>query len=356
MDRAAGTPLPEYHPQEEPQGPRDQLSYQLGLALGRFDAHGIAEHPPESALPHGILFLSASGGPDGLDHQAAAALKDQADYLRTNFFADDHLKRYEKRPIYFPLSSEKKSYVAWCSIHRWTPNTLLHVLELLGAEHNRLAGELADAAGALTGGDRKSQVAAHKRHQELLGWLAELQAFIKSVQEIAERGAPGQARQQDAPFRMDLDDGAMINSAALWPLLLPQGWKDPKNWWAELCQARGKKDYDWSHLAARYFPQRVDQKCQQDPSLAVAHGVFWKYHPEKAYQWELRLQSAEELGADFRLDEVGSDAYRADFEAHHPHKLRELREAEQRRRERKSGTAAESDQGELEFDDDEQEE
>ena len=353
VDRPAGTPLPEYHPQQEPQGPRDALSYQLGLALGRFDENGIAEHSPESALPHGILFLSASGGPDSLEHPAAAPLKEQADYLRTKFFADDHLKRYEKRPIYFPLSSEKKSFVAWCSIHRWTPNTLLHVLELLGAEQNRLAGELADAAEALTGGDRKSQVAAHKRHEELVGLLGELQTFIRSVQDIAERGAPCPgctAREVDASFSMDLDDGVMINSAALWPLLLPQGWKDPKNWWAELCNAKGKKDYDWSHLAARYFPERVDKKCQQDPSLAVAHGVFWKYHPEKAYQWELRLQSPDELGADFRLDEVGSDAYRADFEAHHSDKVRELREAEQRRRERKSGSAAESDQGELEFD------
>ncbi|MBT9584821.1 hypothetical protein IV102_15865 [bacterium] len=81
--------------------------------------------------------------------------------------------------------------------------------------------------------------------------------------------------------------------------------------------------------------------------------IFWKVQPEKAYQWELRLQSPEELGADFRLDEVGSDAYRADFEAHQPDKVRELREAEQRRRERKSGGAPESDQGELEFDDEE---
>jgi hypothetical protein len=35
--------------------------------------------------------------------------------------------------------------------------------------------------------------------------------------------------------------------------------------------AAGKKDYDWSHLAARYFPERVRAKCVTDPSLAVAH-------------------------------------------------------------------------------------
>jgi hypothetical protein len=52
---------------------------------------------------------------------------------------------------------------------------------------------------------------------------------------------------------MELDDGVMINSAALWPLLKPQ-WKDPEKWWKQLCLAEGKKDYDWAHLARRYFP------------------------------------------------------------------------------------------------------
>ncbi len=61
------------------------------------------------------------------------------------------------------------------------------------------------------------------------------------------------------------------------------------------------KDYDWSHLAVRYFPSRVDEKCRKDPSLAVAHGCFWKHHPEKAYQWKLRLNN--EIGPDFKLEE-----------------------------------------------------
>ena len=358
VDRPAGTRLPEYMPKEEPQGPLDELSYHLGLALGRFDENGIAQHSPDTALPHGILFLSASGGPGSLEHPAAASLREHGAYLRTKFFADDHLKRYEKRPIYFPLSSEKKNFVAWCSIHRWTDQTLQHLLaDHLIPEQNRLAAELADAAEARNLGDRKSQVAAQKRHDDLLALLSELQAFLKTVQDIAERGAhcPGcTPREVDAPFRMDLDDGVMINSAALWPLLLPQGWKDPKNWWTELCNAKGKKDYDWSHLAARYFPKRVDEKCQKDPSLAVAHGVFWKYHPEKAFQWELRLQSPDELGPDFRLNEPGSDAYRADFQNQNPDKVRELREGEQRRRDRKENAPAESDQGELDFADEEE--
>src|SRR6185436_13972428 len=100
----------------------------------------------------------------------------------------------------------------------------------------------------------------------------------------------------------------MINSAALWPLLEPQ-WKDPRKWWKELANAAGKKDYDWSHLAMRYWPARVDEKCRADPSLGVAHGCFWRYHPGRAWAWELRLQ--DEIGPEFRITEADDAIHRA---------------------------------------------
>src|SRR5262249_18750194 len=153
------------------------------------------------------------------------------------------------------------------------------------------------------GADKKAARAAEKQLDSLVVWLDELNDFIAKVEQIAQKGPPPvdaktTAREVDAPFAMDLDDGVMVNSAALWPLLEPQ-WKDPKKWWKELANAEGKKDYDWAHLAARYFPSRVDAKCKADPSLAVAHGCFWKYHPAKAYQWELRLQ--DEIRPDFTI-------------------------------------------------------
>jgi hypothetical protein len=52
----------------------------------------------------------------------------------------------------------------------------------------------------------------------------------------------------------------------------------------------------------RYWPERVDRKCQDDPSLGVAHGCFWRYHPARAWAWELRLQ--DEIGPEFRIEEA----------------------------------------------------
>jgi len=214
---------------------------------------------------------------------------------------------YENRPIHWPLSSAQKTFVAWVNIHRFTEQTL----RILLADHlyptlNRIEGELNDLRAARAGADKKAARSAERRYDSVLKATDELRAFIANVEQCADRGAPpSDAKcpplEQDSRYAPDLDDGVMINSAGLWPLLEPQ-WKDPKKWWKQLSEAKDKKDFDWSHLAMRHWPKRVDDKCQRDPSLGVAHGCFWRYHPERAWAWELRLQ--DEIGPDFRIDEA----------------------------------------------------
>ena len=360
VDRPAGVQLPPYEPEYDPLDTEQVVSFGVGVALGRFgrDGQGILDETKpghreliEHSLPAGILFLSDASEQNSLPQEARGFLRemwaehgkaiapnaDLRTYLRTKFFAY-HKKLYENRPIYFPLSSAQKTFVAWVSIHRWCSDTLQTLLaEHLMPERRRLDGELEDLRKARAEG---ANTKLEKRFDKLKKALEELQDFIEAVTEIAERGAPPTdakcpPREADARFEMDLDDGVMVNSAALWPLLEPQ-WKTgacPKKWWKELCDPKGKKDYDWSHLAARYFPTRVDEKCQEDPSLGVAHGRFWKYHPAKAYQWELRLQ--DEIRPDFTIDEEGSDEYRAAFLTDHPAEAEEIRAKEMKRREKK---------------------
>jgi hypothetical protein len=332
VDRPEGTPLPEYIVQLDPEPSTDHLSFALGVALGRFGAAGstaegvldLSTVDLSHALPHGILFLDrtldAEDHRDGLGHPAAAPLRaawsqcgsaigtnrSLRDWLALDFFKDVHKGMYENRPIHWPLSSAGKIFVAWVNIHRMTEQTL----RVLLADHlmptlSRLDGELADLRATRDGTDKKAARAAERHFVRKLEARDELQTFIEAVEQCADHGAPPadskcRPREQDARYVPDLDDGVMINSAALWPLLDPQ-WKDPKNWWKELATASGRKDYDWAHLAIRYWPTRVDKKCQQDPSLSVAHGCFWRYHPERAWAWELRLQ--DEIHPDFRIEE-----------------------------------------------------
>lgn len=320
--------------------------------------------PPSPSWERGLggevstLFISAESA-DSLDHPACAPLlaawsehsaaigegDDLRLYLRKSFF-DFHKKLYENRPIYFPLSSSKKSFVAFISIHRWQDDTLNVLLaDHLVPARRRLEGELDELRTARASGGNKGK--AERRFTEAQKLLEELTDFIAKVTELAERGAPPTddktpRREVDARFVMDLDDGVMVNSAALWPLLDPQ-WKDPKKWWKELATAQGKKDYDWSHLAARYFPTRVRAKCETDPSLGVAHGCFWALHPAKAYAWELRLQ--DEIRAEFTIDEEGSDAARGRFLREHPAAAREIEEKERKRREKKAAKAGDAEDG-----------
>jgi hypothetical protein len=329
VDRPDGAPLPPYEPVYDPEPPTEHLSFALGVALGRFgpNGEGILD-PAKDDLAHallaGILFLDGTldegDHRDSLGHPAAAPLhtawarygpaiktrRNLRGWLALDFFKDVHKGMYENRPIHWPLTSANRTFVAWVNIHRFTERTL----RILLADHlhpalNRLEGELTDLRAARDSSDKGAARAAEKRYDTVLKARDELADFIAAVAQCDDRGAPPTdarcpAREQNARYAPDLDDGVMINSAALWPLLDPQ-WKDPKKWWKELATAQGRKDYDWSHLAMRYWPTRVDEKCQTDPSLGVAHGCFWRYHPQRAWAWELRLQ--DEIGPDFRIQE-----------------------------------------------------
>jgi hypothetical protein len=58
-----------------------------------------------------------------------------------------------------------------------------------------------------------------------------------------------------------------------------------KETWTKL--KRG--DYDWAHLALNYWPERVREKCLNDKSLAIAHGLEGLYaEPEPASSGQRR--------------------------------------------------------------------
>jgi len=350
VDRPDGTPLPPYTEELDPPPATDHVSYALGVALGRFHADGSGILDPRAstststlahALPHGLLFLdgtlTADEPGDSLSHPACAPLRAAwhahraaiapkltlRDYLSDKLFAV-HKSMYDNRPIHWPLSSDKKTFVVWLNIHRMDRSTLSNALVLLVTRRGELAGLAEDSLAARGAGDAKHKRDADERYAQLDKALKELDRFIDTLRQLDTRGplpaSPDDQkgtpkREVDAKYDPDLDDGVMINSAALWPVLEPQ-WKDPKKWWKELASASGKKDYDWSHLAMRYWPARVDKKCRLDPSLGVAHGCFWAYHPARAYAWELRLQ--DEISPDFRIIEADHEAHRQRFITEHP--------------------------------------
>lgn len=215
--------------------------------------------------------------PDSLTHPATAPIlsawdRQQAainngkkqslrDWLRKDFFTY-HKGLYENRPIHFPLGSDKRCFVACVCIHRWADNTLQTLIaDQLRPALRQLEGEIADLNVARASSDKKAAAGAEKQCGVSKRLLDELTEFIAAVAQYASLWAPPieakcPKRVADATFHMDWEDGVMINSAALWPLLDGQ-WKDSKKWWKELCTADGRKDTAWSHLARLYFPGRA---------------------------------------------------------------------------------------------------
>ncbi|WP_075360435.1 hypothetical protein [Caballeronia sordidicola] len=66
----------------------------------------------------------------------------------------------------------------------------------------------------------------------------------------------------------DLDGGLQISTAPPSPLLRHAPWqKMLKDTMGKL----EKGDHGWMHLAMKYWPGRIHEKCEADRSLAVAH-------------------------------------------------------------------------------------
>jgi hypothetical protein len=259
VDRPEEDQLSEYTEELDPEPPIDHLSFALGVALGRFapvDEQGqpITSNQPgilgpaaadlSHALHAGILFLDGSleenDQRDDLGTAAAAPLhqawschgsaiasnRGLRDWLRLDFFKDVHKGMYENRPIHWPLSSAKRTFVAWVNIHRMNSQTLKILLadHLIHGARSRIEGELADLREVRDSEDRQAARKADARIGKLTFWLNELNEFISAVEQCADHGAlptDGRCpeREQDAVYAPDLDDGVMINSAALWPLL-----------------------------------------------------------------------------------------------------------------------------------------
>jgi len=87
--------------------------------------------------------------------------------------------------------------------------------------------------------------------------LADVGEFAARIDRVIDRG-----------YVPHIDDGVLINMAPLWELI-PAWQAEPKKCW----QALERGEYDWSHQAMDHWPQRVREKCLENKSFAIAHGL-----------------------------------------------------------------------------------
>ncbi|MFC1559074.1 hypothetical protein ACFL39_00600 [Gemmatimonadota bacterium] len=187
----------------------------------------------------------------------------RATALGKNFF-EYHIDRYSKSrrkaPIYWRLCSHPSKgqgrYAVWLYYHQLNDDTLWTVLnDYLGpkrVQEQQEADKLRAELGSLEGRERAQTEKDLEEKQELLDELQWMDEELRKV--LARQGG----------YAPDRDDGVVINMAPLHRLV---PWDEPAKIWEKLEAG----EYDWAKLAMRYWPERVNAKCEKDKSLSIAH-------------------------------------------------------------------------------------
>ena len=125
--------------------------------------------------------------------------------VRTYFYRDfynDHVRRYKKRPIYWMIASSKGSFQALIYLHRYTTDTLSHLLNgYLRPYISKLENKKEHLNHTAVEGSAREQTRAKKEIARLEKIIAELRTFDREViyPLATER------------ISIDLDDGVLVN-------------------------------------------------------------------------------------------------------------------------------------------------
>jgi hypothetical protein len=226
------------------------LSYFVGTAFGRYslDANGLAfagddfdlskytkQAPVKNdILPIGsddylsddvvsslVIFLKTVFGESSLESNlnflsnALGKSGNPRDVLRQYFLNDfyyEHVKMYQKRPIYWLFNAGKKnSFKALVYLHRYSSDTLVslrtdYILPLLDRYNSRvdyLVKEIPSFSG-------KESIAASKELESLRGKIQELSDYEAKIHHAV-----------DQKIMIDLDDGVKANYGKLADVLEP---------------------------------------------------------------------------------------------------------------------------------------
>ncbi|GMG91407.1 MULTISPECIES: BREX-1 system adenine-specific DNA-methyltransferase PglX [Cupriavidus] len=264
-------------------------SWAIGVAFGRFDWRlatseraAPAEPEPFDPLPakspgmlpdgaalfhaHAGILVDDSGHPHDLARLVEEVLarvevpvpEDVRRWLQRDFFPF-HLQRYSKSrrkaPIYWPLATTSGDYTLWVYYPSLTSQTLYTAIN--DFVEPKLKQVSADVAALRNKGSARTRD-DEKQFEALQAFELELIELRDTLLKLAPTYKPHH------------DDGVQISAAPLWSLFRHKPWqKVLKDTWVKL----EKGDYDWAHLAMNYWSERVREKCQNDKSLAIAHGL-----------------------------------------------------------------------------------
>jgi len=124
-------------------------------------------------------------------------------YFLNDFYAD-HLKIYQKRPIYWLFDSGKKNgFKALVYMHRYQPDTIARMrTDYVHEQQARYRTAIADLEQRIASASTSERVKLSKRLKTLQEQAAEIQGYEEKIHHLA-----------DQYISIDLDDGVKVNYA-----------------------------------------------------------------------------------------------------------------------------------------------
>ena len=148
-------------------------------------------------LEENLNFIANALGGKGLPRDVIR------NYFLNDFYAD-HLKIYQKRPIYWLFDSGKKNgFKALIYMHRYQPDTIARMrTDYVHEQQSRYRTAIADLEQRINSASIGDRVKLSKKLQTLQDQASEIRVYEEKIHHLA-----------DQMIRIDLDDGVKVNYA-----------------------------------------------------------------------------------------------------------------------------------------------
>ena len=151
----------------------------------------------KDTLEENLKFIASALGGKGTAREVVRS------YFLNDFYAD-HLKIYQKRPIYWLFDSGKKNgFKALIYMHRYQPDLLARMrTDYVHEQQERYRTQMEAIEDAMTSASAADKVKLTKRLEKLRAQSLEIATFEEKIHHLA-----------DMMISIDLDDGVKVNYA-----------------------------------------------------------------------------------------------------------------------------------------------
>ena len=149
----------------------------------------------DDTLEENLKFVADALGGKGTPREVIRS------YFLNDFYAD-HLKTYQKRPIYWLFDSGKKNgFKALCYMHRYQRDLLARLrTDYVHEQQERYRTQLAQLGDAIAHASASERVKLTKQQKKFQDQATELQKYEEKVHHLADQN-----------IEIDLDDGVKHN-------------------------------------------------------------------------------------------------------------------------------------------------